>query len=103
MLKYLFSEVAVWVDESNSVPSGNVLNQDVPEECGFSRARLADDVKVVALVFRQNAERGHRSPGLAFSKMYESVAHGFGASFDSARRHVASCRVGVLPSPADKR
>src|SRR5262249_2842934 len=81
----LLREVAVRVDESNPMSAGNILNQDVPQKSCFSRAGFSNNVKVLALVFRQDAERGHGAPGLAFPKMDENIVHGLRASFDSER------------------
>ena len=63
-VEQFFGKVAVRVDETDAVAGGDVLHDEVAKERRFSRARLAEEVKVVALVGSRNAEGDFVAPAM---------------------------------------
>jgi hypothetical protein len=55
-LQNIFNELAVRVYDGESVASPQVLYRHILQECALARARLPDDVDVMAAVIRLDAE-----------------------------------------------
>jgi len=55
-VEQFYGKVAVRVNEPDAVPGGDVLHDEVAQQRRFSRASLADQVEVLALVGSRNTE-----------------------------------------------
>ena len=76
MVEQFLGEVAVRVEEGQSVPQMQVLQNHVPQQRCFPRTRFADDVGVMSGVFTLDAEGDLLSPALALADVNGAVAHG---------------------------
>ena len=55
-VEQFFGKVAVRINEPDAVAGGDVLHDEIAQQRRFSRTSLADEVEVVALIGRRNAE-----------------------------------------------
>lgn len=49
-MQQFLGEVAVWINQPDAVSGGDVLHDEITQERGFPRTRLADEVEMLALV-----------------------------------------------------
>lgn len=91
MLQQFLGQIAVRVDESNTVAGGDVLHDEVAEQGRFANAGLADDVNVLAAVGSRNAKEPALAPHFTFPDDDSVVVHGSKASRHSS--HAESPRV----------
>ncbi len=92
-MKEFLSEIAVRIDDGDTVPVVNVLDDEIAQQGGFSRSRLTDDVGVMPGVHLMDAQRDFAAPSESMSNDdgWVVCAHGARASPDSeATRRPAS-------------
>lgn len=56
VVQQLFSQIAVGVNQSDTVSEGDVLKNQIAQQGGFARASFSNDVDVLALVFGRYAK-----------------------------------------------
>ena len=84
-------KIAMRIYQADAVAGGDVLNQQIANQCSFPDASFADDVNVVAAVRRAKfKKRGLAAPSVAFSNV-DGWVHG-------ARANRHSCRAIGTPS-----
>ena len=67
MVQQFFGKVAVRVNECNALAVLEMLNEQITKQCCFARSSFADDVHMVAMIARRNAERPGITPALALA------------------------------------
>lgn len=48
VVQQILGQVAVWINQTNTMPQRNVLKNHVPQQRCLSRIRLANDVDLLA-------------------------------------------------------
>jgi hypothetical protein len=66
VVQEFFRQVTVRINDAYSMAHGDVLDDEIAEQCGLTRARLTDDVDVLSLVFSGYAKGQRASPHFAF-------------------------------------
>ena len=68
MIQQVFGEIPVGIDHRHSVPSMDVLDDEVPQQVCFSRTRLPDDVAMMPGIHGVDTEGNFTAPNGAFTK-----------------------------------
>src|SRR5206468_2049031 len=74
-IENFFGQVSVWIDESHSVASLNILTNQISEKRGFSRSGFTNYIKMLSAIDRRNAERFFASPNVSISDVSNFIAH----------------------------
>jgi hypothetical protein len=67
VVQQFFGQVAVRVNDANSVSEHDVLHDQIPHQSGFSSPGFADDIDMLALVHGGNAKRLRLAPAGSFA------------------------------------
>ncbi len=98
-------KIAVWVDQSDAVAGGEMLDDQVAQQRCFSRTRFADCVKMLAAVGQGNRNGADAAPNFAGADVCKMIVHDAGASRhscigrDIAPRRRVEVRLGVMSKP----
>ena len=68
MIQQVFGEIPVGIDHRHSVPSMDVLDDEVPQQGCLSRTRLPDNVAMMPGINRKDAEGNFTAPDGALTK-----------------------------------
>ena len=66
------------IDDADAMPCFDVLENEVPKECGFAASSLSEAVHMVAPVSRTKAERLSASPNVAVTDPDGVIVQGAG-------------------------
>jgi hypothetical protein len=89
VVQQLFGQVAVGVNDANSMSKGDVLDDQVPQERRFARTGFPNDVDVLPLVGGRYAKRLRLPPAVTFTNHnVRLVIHGSKTSRHSCHREV---------------
>ena len=80
VVKQLFREIAVGIDQSNAVPLQDELEDQIAQQSGLSRTRFADHVGVVAGIGYVKTKRHLAAPDLALADEKVVFVHNAQAS-----------------------
>ena len=76
VIQKFICQITVRINQADAVAGGNVLNDYIPNHCGFPDTSFADDVNVVASVRRAKfKKRGFTAPSIALSYV-DGLVHG---------------------------
>ena len=62
MIQQILGQITMRINQADTVTQRDVLQNEVPQQCRLSRTRLANQIKVLALVGRRNAEGPRIAP-----------------------------------------
>ena len=76
VVQQFLGQVSVRINDANAVSKGDVLQNQIAQQCGFAGTGLADDVDVLALVNGGNAKGLGIAPAMTFADCDGFVIHG---------------------------
>ena len=75
MVQEFLCQIRMWINESNPMPKGNVLQNQIAQQGGFPGARLPNDVDVLSLVNLGYAKELGITPALTLADCDGVIVH----------------------------
>jgi hypothetical protein len=91
VIQQFLGQIAVRVNQSNAMSKGNVLQNQIAEQCGFARTGLSNDINMLPLISGRYAKRLRFSVAFALADCDGVVIHGAKTNHHSGHGKSPAC------------